>query len=118
MLSEKRAKYNGCLQAAGIPLLIGGLISLLAGVFFLLTTAGVAATGAAASSEPATTQKQKEELAARQTGSAVIGGAFGIGGVGFLACGVIGLFAGGSLSLSKRHVWKCPRCGSEAPKTL
>ena len=108
MAIKSMAKYSGCLQVLGIPLLLFGAVSLFVGVI----------TFAAANTSHERYQRKvetPEQIQARKAAE-VVSGVFGAGGFTMSAVGVLALIAGGSLTLTKRTVWHCNACGSQAAR--
>jgi hypothetical protein len=102
------AKYSGCLQVLGIPLLLFGAVNLFVGVI----------TFAAANTSHERYQRKvetPEQIQARKAAE-VVSGVFGAGGFTMSAVGVLALIAGGSLTLTKRTVWHCNACGSQTAR--
>jgi hypothetical protein len=108
MAIKTMAKYSGCLQVLGIPLLLFGVVNLCFSLFF----GAMALVGANRYERKVETAQQIQERKAAEVVSGVSkAGAFTMG-----VAGVLGLIAGGSLTLTKRTVWHCNACGSQTAR--
>jgi hypothetical protein len=108
MAIKRMAKYSGCLQVLGIPLLLFGVVNLLFAMFLGL----MSLAGANRYERKVETAEQIQERKAAE----FISGVTKAWGVTAGVAGVLGLIAGGSLTLTKRTVWHCNACGSETAR--
>jgi hypothetical protein len=108
MAIKSMAKYSGCLQVLGIPLLLFGVVNLLVALFLgMMSLAG----GNRYERKVETTEQIQSRKAAE-----VVSGFTKAWGVTAGVAGVLGLIAGGSLTLTKRTVWHCNACGSQTAR--
>ena len=108
MVIKRMAKYSGCLQVLGIPLLLFGVVNMLFAMFLGLMSL---ASGNRYERKVETTEQVQSRKAAE-----VVSGVTKAWGVTAGVAGVLGLIAGGSLTLTKRTVWHCNACGSQTAR--
>jgi len=109
MAIKTMAKYSGCIQVLGIPLLLFGVVNLLVALFLGMMSL--------ASGNRYERKVETAEQVQSRKASEVISGVTKAWGVTAGVAGVLGLIAGGSLTLTKRTVWHCNACGSETART-
>jgi hypothetical protein len=109
MAIKTMAKYSGCLQVLGIPLLLFGVVNVLFALFLGMMSL---ASGNRYERKVETAEQVQSRKAAE-----VVSGFTKAWGVTAGAAGVLGLIAGGSLTLTKRTVWHCNACGSQTART-
>ena len=108
MAIKSMAKYSGCLQVLGIPLLLFGAVSLFFALFLGMMSL---ASGNRYERKVETAEQVQSRKAAE-----VVSGVTKAWGVTAGVAGVLGLIAGGSLTLTKRTVWHCNACGSQTAR--
>ena len=112
MAIKRMPKYSGCLRVLGVPLLLFGAVSLFFALSFGFTSLVAANTNYNRYERKVETAEQKQ---ARNIANG-IWGIFGAAGLTTGVAGVLGLVAGGSLTLTKRTVWHCNACGSQTAR--
>ena len=112
MVIKRMAKYSGCLQVLGIALLLFGVVNMFFALSFGFMSLVAANTDYNRYERKVETSEQKQ---ARKIADG-ISGVTKASGLTMGAAGVLGLIAGGSLTLTKRTVWHCNACGSQTAR--